>query len=480
MGKTGHKSAIARLRRASWYLLPIMIGWAVLAALAHQTTYWAIIWTRNLFGWMILLTYVCSWVAVIRFSVDEKLMLFRAIATSLSITGIVVCLELAAGMKLIHWPLLFEKIAGDGSNFMWAYRLDPELGFRRQPYEKWSVRPVSDIESGWSMPPSIDREISFTYDQWGYRNAAAVQETDIALIGDSYIEGAYVSDDQTVASRLQARLGRPVSSLGVAGYGSQQELIVLNKDVPRYKPKVVVWFFFEGNDLYDDNTFENTLLADPPDTTETVVHPQGLARKHGWTRRSFTFALLYRLRRWSDPVLPNQAPYFAHLSSSDNNEVVYFADYAKVEWSDWIADRWEMTTDTLRQAISDAEKQGIHLMFSFIPIKYRVYQPFITLPEQNNMDAWSMWALPGLFSAFCAKEKVPCLDLTELFQDSLGKGVQPYAAFDTHWSPRGHDLVAERLAVEICKRGWLSECKSESNGVSDLPEEMLTHHGAGD
>ena len=132
-------------------------------------------------------------------------MLFRAIATSLSAIAIVACLELAAGMKLIHWPLLFEKVAGDGSNYMWAYRIDTELGYRRQPYEKWTVHPPSDIESGWSIPPSIEQDISFSYDQWGYRNAAAVQETDIALIGDSYIEGACVSDDQTVASRLQAR-----------------------------------------------------------------------------------------------------------------------------------------------------------------------------------------------------------------------------------------------------------------------------------
>lgn len=480
MRKTGHKSAITRLRRASWFLLPIIAGWAVLAVLAHQTTYWAIIWTRDLFGWMLLVTYVCCWIAVIRFSVDERLMLFRAIASSFSVIVIVVCLELAAGMKFIHWPLLFEKIAGDGSNYMWAYRLDTELGYRRQPNEQWTVRPPSDIESGWSIPASIEQDISFSYDQWGYRNAAAAQQTDIALIGDSYIEGAYVSDDQTVASRLQARIGRPVSSLGVAGYGSQQELIVLNKDVPRYKPQVVVWFFFEGNDLYEDNDFENALLADAPDPAETAVHPQGLARNHGWARRSFTYALLYRLRRWSDPILPNQAPYFAYLSSSgDANKVVYFADYAKVEWSDWIAGRWQKTTDTLRQAISDAEKQGIHLMFGFIPIKYRVYQPFITLPEQNNMNGWSTWAINDLFLEFCKKENVPCLDLTGLFQDALAKGVQPYAAVDTHWSPKGHDLVAERLAVELCNRGWISGCRAESNDASTLSDEVLSQPDPG-
>ena len=247
---------------------------------------------------------------------------------------------------------------------------------------------------------------------------------------------------------------------------------MLNKDVSRYKPQVVVWFFFEGNDLYEDNDFENALLADAPDPAETAVHPQGLARNHGWARRSFTYALLYRLRRWSDQVLPNQAPYFAYLSSSgDDNEVVYFADYAKVEWSDWIAGRWQKTTDTLRQAI--------HLMFGFIPIKYRVYQSFITLPEQNNMNGWSIWAINDLFLEFCKKENVPCLDLTELFQDSLEQGVQPYAAVDTHWNPKGHDLVAERLAVKLCNRGGISGCRTESNGEPSSRDKVLNHPDPG-
>ena len=47
------------------------------------------------------------------------------------------------------------------------------------------------------------------------------------LLGDSFVEGWYVSDDQTVAAQLAARLGRPVANLGVAGYGALQALRVL-------------------------------------------------------------------------------------------------------------------------------------------------------------------------------------------------------------------------------------------------------------
>jgi hypothetical protein len=81
------------------------------------------------------------------------------------------------------------------------------------------------------------------------------------LIGDSYVQGDYVSDDQTTASLLEQRLGRPVANLGVAGYGIAQELVVLRRDALRLAPRIVIWFLFEGNDLYNGQDFENMRLA---------------------------------------------------------------------------------------------------------------------------------------------------------------------------------------------------------------------------
>jgi len=93
-----------------------------------------------------------------------------------------------------------------------------------------------------------------------------------------------------------------------------QELRVLKRDGLRYQPKTVIWFFFEGNDLYDDHGFDNTLLAAPPSPEEMRAHPQGFTRHHGWRQRSFSLALLRQLRRWSTSILPSHVPYFGWLS----------------------------------------------------------------------------------------------------------------------------------------------------------------------
>ena len=238
-------------------LCPVAVAWVSLILLAHRPAAWASFVTPALFGWVILATYVAIWASVIVCARERKLALFRGIMVTTTIAGIVGILELGAVLRLVDWQLVMERIAGDGTNYMWSYRLDPKLCFRRLPNQHWSGRPPSDIEQGSLMPASIGEPIAFTYDSRGYRNATELDHADVVLIGDSYVEGWYVSDDQTVATRLQSYIRRPVANLGVAGYGSKQELIVLRGDAADLKPKVVVWFFFEGNDLYDDQNFEN-------------------------------------------------------------------------------------------------------------------------------------------------------------------------------------------------------------------------------
>ncbi len=76
------------------------------------------------------------------------------------------------------------------------------------------------------------------------------------------MEGWYVSDNETTEHRLQTRLGRPVVNLRIAGYGTKQELLVLKKVAIRFKPRVVIFLFFEGNNLYDDYRFEQSFAAE--------------------------------------------------------------------------------------------------------------------------------------------------------------------------------------------------------------------------
>src|SRR5690606_10990730 len=141
-------------------------------------------------------------------------------------------------------------------------------------------------------------------------------------IGDSYVEGWYVSDDDTVARRLEAELHAPVANLGVAGYGTLQQQRVVCGDALERHPRVLVWCFFEGNDLYDDQRFEKYVCPTPgadaaaPGPGTAPPDPDSAAPRptHGSPERSFVRAALRALRRLADPLVPNQAPLWGTLS----------------------------------------------------------------------------------------------------------------------------------------------------------------------
>jgi hypothetical protein len=165
---------------------------------------------------------------------------------------------------------------------------------------------------------------------------------------------------------------------------------------------------------------------------------------------------LRHLRRALDPVFPNHAPYYGFLTTPGHKgETVLFADYAAFPWTDYIETRWARAADTLRTAAAMSRERGVKLLFVFLPIKERVYRPYVEIPAGNPARGWNFWPIRDRFDAFCRAESLPCLDLTPVFQNDLAAGNIPYLPTDTHWSAHGHDLVAETLRAEFDRRGWL-------------------------
>lgn len=428
-------------------LVAIMVPWIYLSLLAHDVLPGPIEGIDFLFGVMLVLSYVGLWGFVIVISRTPGLMGLRAFGTTFTVVVILLMLELPAMFKWVHWTLVFRSLSGEGADYQTAYVLDRELSFRRIPGLHWTGRPASDIEEAYGLPRSLKEPITFTYDRWGYRNATEMAQADIVLIGDSYVEGWYVSDEQTVASQLTTRLSRPVANLGIAGYGTIQEQHVLQGDAWNRRPQVIAWFFFEGNDLYDDQVHENYLVGEPPKEEEQTPHPEGLARNHGWEKRSFFHNAFRWIRRWSHPLVPNRAPYWAYWQNPGGSlERVYFFDYGSVPWTEYEESRWARARASFEMGLAFAREQGIEVILVYVPTKYRVYRDVIEVPPGSPLEHWDVWTmLPKQFRNLCTSVSIPCIDLTDRFQQAIREGKRVYAPTDTHWSAEGHAIVADEL-----------------------------------
>jgi hypothetical protein len=90
-------------------------------------------------------------------------------------------------------------------------------------------------------------------DRYGFRNQEAAWENDTVdavTLGDSFTQGFNVDDGDTFASLLQARFPR-VLNLAYAGDGPLALLATLAEYAGSKKPRTVLWFHYEGNDLDD-------------------------------------------------------------------------------------------------------------------------------------------------------------------------------------------------------------------------------------
>jgi len=101
------------------------------------------------------------------------------------------------------------------------------------------------------------RTITVTYNSHGFRSPEP--ETNnrpgIMFLGDSFVWGFDVEASERFSDKLQARHPEwNIYNLGVSGYGTDQELLLLESYFDVYKPRAVVLVFCTDNDIEDNAT----------------------------------------------------------------------------------------------------------------------------------------------------------------------------------------------------------------------------------
>jgi hypothetical protein len=412
-----------------------------------------------LFGWTIAITFLCVMGTLTAINRGRRLAMLRWIAFDVALLAAWLVLEFASALNWVNWHVVFDRLAGTGllnRHYTTGFLFDRELEFRRPPGASWTGKVAGDIEWEWSVPPADPRTLVFQYDRWGYRNPTNLSHADVALLGDSFVEGWNVREEETATHLLGAELRLPVANLGVAGYGASPEGLVLKRECVRLQPSVVVWFFFEGNDLYDDWRWERNAPVNFPGQRVTAVEGEPLKFQDSWQQRSFARNLGRLLRRWSHPLIPNRVPYVGYLRTAESErDAIYFASYAAVPWSDWLAERWTQTAKRFEEGNRFCRERGIRLLLCYVPIKFRVCRPFVDFAPDSPCRNWEVWPLPGKFAEFCRAAEIPFLDFTGPLQAAVKNGGMPYAPSDSHWGPEGHKLAANLLRDEFRRRGWL-------------------------
>ncbi|MDH4088576.1 MAG: SGNH/GDSL hydrolase family protein [Nitrospira sp.] len=105
--------------------------------------------------------------------------------------------------------------------------------------------------------------VIYESDEHGFHNPKglwSITPLDIAVIGDSYAHGACVKTDANFVSVIRQRYPATLN-LGSDGNGPLLELATLKEYVPSLRPRVVLWCYFEMNDMGELFAEKRTFLT---------------------------------------------------------------------------------------------------------------------------------------------------------------------------------------------------------------------------
>lgn len=90
-------------------------------------------------------------------------------------------------------------------------------------------------------------------DEHGFRNPKNLYMQNhvyLMAVGDSFVHGSCVNDDEHIFKYLRNKFGILIN-LGTANSGPLAELAAFREYIEPLRPKIVLWFYYEGNDIQD-------------------------------------------------------------------------------------------------------------------------------------------------------------------------------------------------------------------------------------
>jgi hypothetical protein len=294
--------------------------------------------------------------------------------------------------------------------------------------------------------------LTYTSDEHGFHNPPGLWDRrpiDIVALGDSYVQGWCVRSDANLVSVIRRRQSATLS-LGIEGDGPLEMLGTLREYGPVLKPRTVLWFFFEGNDLGDLTLgHESVLLRSylKSGFTQNLVHRQAeidaallsymeearhrskvattlqdtgnLITDPKWVRQS-----LLDVSKLS--MLRSRLGLVGDGASSDTSVPVLSPDRARL-----MADVFDLLTTVLTEAKREVENWGGRLVFVYLPARTR-YDPHQFHPNPYRAEVL----------ARARRVDLPIVDIDEAFRRTEDPmGLFPLRAAD-HYNEAGHALVA--------------------------------------
>jgi hypothetical protein len=295
--------------------------------------------------------------------------------------------------------------------------------------------------------------VIYESDEHGFHNPKGIWDAgrvDIAVVGDSFAEGFCVPSEKNFVALIRKHYPATLN-LGKTGNGPLTELATLKEYLPSLKPKVVLWFYYERNDLTDlkfekDSPLLMSYLRDN--------FTQGLLNQQVSIDQALTTYYVKTQRSTETQKRLEAGTAIIKLTHLRSRLGLDFGDYEHGR---------ETVSDSdlglFGQILSEAKALvgtwGGTLYFVYLPYRERYANPEIDnkIDNKNSDQALSLVLEKVRYQdrvlGVARTIEIPVIDIHPVFQTHG----DPLALFpfrrSVHYNEEGHRLVAEEVLHSI-------------------------------
>jgi hypothetical protein len=363
---------------------------------------------------------------IVRICVIESVILLVLVALSF--------VALEAYLRIFPRLSTFDpwgSLSSDTGNLL--YRRDPDTG--------WALKGNLRLERERTDAAGVEFHVTFTTNELGW--VASGDRTSnrprLLFLGDSFTTDPFVSNSDAYYSVVKHRLGVDVFAMGASGFGTLQELMLLERTYGAIKPDVIVVQFC-AND-FENNSAE--LEARTSNRSQRFNRPYYVKGERIFLQG---YASLYRL-------LIDRSRAFSFL---DLRFSILEQRYFKQTATSDVLDRAEqITQDLLKQMRATATETHRFATFNcFAEDSDERGLGVANAPGTNDVGLTKRWERAARAAGF---ETWP--DVARSVERSERTGAVVRMADRAHWNRLGHkiagDVLAERLGHLLVDEGPL-------------------------
>jgi hypothetical protein len=318
----------------------------------------------------------------------------------------------------------------------------------------------------------------------------------IPVYGDSFISSIFTPINQTFVWQLERKLGSTFASApqvvncGVSGYGPDQESLVLEDEIDRLKPQMVIVAIYAGNDFGDLLRHKIYKLDDQKQLKDNdyTIDPS-LASPFGTSKPFSRFYSLRLLQKAWEHLARRQAPraswssegyleswlrrcraeYEEYVINGNNNvwdfvDGHYDADVSLTPNSESSRYKRILMDRVIEKMKRITAARSTPLMLVIIPSAFDVVDNYTVSVDTRKYPEYRRSELTDIVEGIAQKYQIPCVNLYRPFREH-GASSLYYVVDNDHWKPEGQQLAAGLVADYIKQHHLLDATTGASGGT---------------